>query len=72
MDSINSRFSEAEALRFFADGLPGKPESVMTKPMALQWDMGLAYSPAQLRQAQRSRGEFLRFCRIRWRYGAGS
>ena len=45
MDSLNSRFSEEEALRFHSEGRPGKLEIVATKPMATQRDLALAYSP---------------------------
>ncbi len=38
-------FSGAEALRFHAEGRPGKIEIVPSKPMATQRDLSLAYSP---------------------------
>ncbi|MBV1901007.1 MAG: NADP-dependent malic enzyme [Kordiimonadaceae bacterium] len=40
-----SKFTDAEALRFHADGKPGKLEIAATKPMATQRDLSLAYSP---------------------------
>ncbi len=37
--------SDEEALRFHAEGKPGKLEIIPTKPMATQRDLSLAYSP---------------------------
>ncbi len=37
--------TDQEALKFHADGRPGKLEVVATKPMATQRDLSLAYSP---------------------------
>jgi len=45
MADENTRFTEAEALRFHGDGKPGKLEITPTKPMATQRDLSLAYSP---------------------------
>ena len=38
-------FTDEEALRFHAEGKPGKLAIVATKPMATQRDLSLAYSP---------------------------
>ncbi|MEX0852269.1 MAG: NADP-dependent malic enzyme, partial [Bauldia sp.] len=38
-------FTDQEALKFHAEGRPGKLEIVATKPMATQRDLSLAYSP---------------------------
>jgi malate dehydrogenase (oxaloacetate-decarboxylating)(NADP+) len=43
--SDRQKFTEEEALRFHAQGRPGKLEIVPTKPMATQRDLSLAYSP---------------------------
>lgn len=43
--SDNVKISDEEALRFHAQGKPGKLEIVPTKPMATQRDLSLAYSP---------------------------
>ncbi len=43
--SNNSDYTNEEALRFHADGRPGKLEVVPTVPMATQRDLSLAYSP---------------------------
>ena len=43
--TIKSDYTNEEALRFHADGRPGKLEVVPTKPMATQRDLSLAYSP---------------------------
>ena len=40
-----SNYTNEEALRFHADGRPGKLEITPTKPMATQRDLSLAYSP---------------------------
>ena len=40
-----SNYTNEEALRFHADGRPGKLEVMATKPMATQRDLSLAYSP---------------------------
>src|SRR3954463_1394577 len=37
--------TDQEALKFHAEGRPGKLEIVATKPMATQRDLSLAYSP---------------------------
>src|SRR5580698_6739192 len=39
------KITDEEALRFHAQGRPGKLEIVATKPMATQRDLSLAYSP---------------------------
>lgn len=44
-EGSNVKFSEAEALRYHAQGRPGKIEIVASKPMATQRDLSLAYSP---------------------------
>ncbi|MDP6707585.1 MAG: NADP-dependent malic enzyme [Alphaproteobacteria bacterium] len=43
--SNKSDYTNEEALRFHADGRPGKLEIVPTVPMATQRDLSLAYSP---------------------------
>ena len=43
--STNSNYTNDEALRFHAEGRPGKLEVAPTKPMATQRDLSLAYSP---------------------------
>ena len=40
-----SNYTNDEALRFHAEGRPGKLEVIPTKPMATQRDLSLAYSP---------------------------
>ena len=40
-----ARFTPEEALRFHADGKPGKLEIAPTKPLTTQHDLTLAYSP---------------------------
>lgn len=45
MSSKNSKFTDDEALRFHAQGRPGKLEITPSKPMATQRDLSLAYSP---------------------------
>lgn len=40
-----ARFTPEEALRFHADGKPGKLEIAATKPLTTQLDLTLAYSP---------------------------
>ena len=40
-----ARFTPEEALRFHAEGKPGKLEIAATKPLATQHDRTLAYSP---------------------------
>ena len=40
-----ARFTEEEALRFHAQGKPGKLEITPTKPLTTQRDLSLAYSP---------------------------
>jgi len=40
-----TRFTEEEALRFHAEGRPGKMEIAPTKPLTTQRDLTLAYSP---------------------------
>ena len=44
-DSEAKQFSDREALRFHAQGRPGKIEIIASKPMATQRDLSLAYSP---------------------------
>jgi malate dehydrogenase (oxaloacetate-decarboxylating)(NADP+) len=44
-DSEAKQFSDQEALRFHAQGRPGKIEIIASKPMATQRDLSLAYSP---------------------------
>ena len=44
-EEANVQFSEREALRYQAEGRPGKIEIVASKPMATQRDLALAYSP---------------------------
>ncbi len=43
--SAASRVTEQEALRFHAEGQPGKLEIVATKPLTTQQELSLAYSP---------------------------
>jgi malate dehydrogenase (oxaloacetate-decarboxylating)(NADP+) len=43
--SDRQKFTDEEALRFHAQGRPGKLEIIPTKPMATQRDLSLAYSP---------------------------
>ncbi|WP_084583839.1 NADP-dependent malic enzyme [Sphingomonas azotifigens] len=44
-EESNVQFSDREALRYHAEGRPGKIEIVASKPMATQRDLALAYSP---------------------------
>jgi len=44
-DDKAKEFSDQEALRFHANGRPGKIEIIASKPMATQRDLSLAYSP---------------------------
>ena len=44
-EETSTQFSDREALRFHAEGRPGKIEVVASKPMATQRDLALAYSP---------------------------
>jgi malate dehydrogenase (oxaloacetate-decarboxylating)(NADP+) len=44
-EETNVQFSEREALRYHAEGRPGKIEIIASKPMATQRDLALAYSP---------------------------
>jgi len=45
MDDTSRRVTEEEALRFHAEGKPGKIEIAPTKPLTTQRDLSLAYSP---------------------------
>ena len=45
MSDTDKNFTDEEALRFHANGKPGKLEISPTKPMATQRDLSLAYSP---------------------------
>ncbi|HLZ65628.1 MAG TPA: NADP-dependent malic enzyme [Aliidongia sp.] len=45
MDDTSRRITEEEALRFHAEGKPGKIEIAPTKPLTTQRDLSLAYSP---------------------------
>ncbi|MBE8190767.1 MAG: NADP-dependent malic enzyme [Alphaproteobacteria bacterium] len=45
MEDSTANFTDEEALRFHADGKPGKLEITPSKPMATQRDLSLAYSP---------------------------
>ena len=45
MSDTPRRHTNDEALRFHAQGKPGKLEVVATKPLATQRDLSLAYSP---------------------------
>ncbi|MBX9816106.1 MAG: NADP-dependent malic enzyme [Sphingomonas sp.] len=45
MADETTQFSDREALRFHAEGRPGKIEVIASKPMATQRDLALAYSP---------------------------
>lgn len=44
-DEPADQFTEREALRFHAEGRPGKIEIVASKPLTTQRDLALAYSP---------------------------
>ncbi|MHA6718127.1 NADP-dependent malic enzyme [Sphingomonas sp. RS6] len=44
-DEATVQFSDREALRYHAEGRPGKIEIIASKPMATQRDLALAYSP---------------------------
>lgn len=41
-----AKITKEEALRYHAEGKPGKIEVVPTKPYSTQMDLSLAYSPA--------------------------
>jgi malate dehydrogenase (oxaloacetate-decarboxylating)(NADP+) len=45
MDDTSRRITEEDALRFHAEGKPGKIEIAPTKPLTTQRDLSLAYSP---------------------------
>ncbi len=45
MEDTSRRITEEEALRFHAEGKPGKIEIAPTKPLTTQRDLSLAYSP---------------------------
>ncbi|OQW40501.1 MAG: malic enzyme [Proteobacteria bacterium SG_bin5] len=45
MADETTQFPDREALRFHAEGRPGKIEVIASKPMATQRDLALAYSP---------------------------
>ncbi|GGF33104.1 malic enzyme [Aliidongia dinghuensis] len=45
MEDNSRRITEEEALRFHAEGKPGKIEIAPTKPLTTQRDLSLAYSP---------------------------
>lgn len=45
MTDETNQFSDREALRFHAEGRPGKIEIVASKPLTTQRDLALAYSP---------------------------
>jgi malate dehydrogenase (oxaloacetate-decarboxylating)(NADP+) len=45
MSDETNQFSDREALRFHAEGRPGKIEIVASKPLTTQRDLALAYSP---------------------------
>ena len=40
-----AKITKEEALRYHAEGKPGKIEVVPTKPYSTQMDLSLAYSP---------------------------
>ncbi|MEZ0496580.1 NADP-dependent malic enzyme [Sphingomonas sp. IW22] len=44
-DTPADQFTEREALRFHAEGRPGKIEIIASKPLTTQRDLALAYSP---------------------------
>lgn len=54
-----AKITKEEALRYHAEGKPGKIEVVPTKPYSTQMDLSLAYSPALPNPAWKSK-------RIRW------
>ena len=45
MEDTTRRITEEDALRFHAEGKPGKIEIAPTKPLTTQRDLSLAYSP---------------------------
>ena len=54
-----AKITKEEALRYHAEGKPGKIEVIPTKPHSTQTDLSLAYSPGVASRAWKSR-------RIRW------
>ncbi len=54
-----AKITKEEALRYHAEGKPGKIEVVPTKPYSTQMDLSLAYRPALPNPVWKSK-------RIRW------
>lgn len=54
-----AKITKEEALRYHAEGKPGKIEVIPTKPHSTQTDLSLAYSPGVASRVWKSR-------RIRW------
>ena len=50
-----AKITKEEALRYHAEGKPGKIEVIPTKPHSTQTDLSLAYSPGGVWKSRRIR-----------------
>ena len=62
-----AKITKEEALRYHAEGKPGKIEVVPTKPYSTQMDLSLAYSPGVAEPCLEIEKNLCRYRRIRYR-----